>query len=188
MIASVEQKVAAFGFQESPVAQIVVRHRRVVEVNKAVERLFGYSRDEVLNHSVRRLYPTIADFKQIGEKCETRMLATGDNYYEDERFMQTKGCEIFWARAKGMTLTPEDPFSLMVWSLEKIINRSYRSVNISSREREVAHHLVNGLTSREIGATLSISHRTVEAHRASLMHKFGVKNVAELVSEIVLAV
>lgn len=188
MNASLAQKSAALGFQESPVAQIVVRYRRIVEANKAIERLFGYNRDEVLNHSVRRLYPTIADFKQMGEKCETRMLATGDTYYEDERFMQTRDCEIFWARAKGMTLSPEDPFSLMVWSFEKIINRSYRSVNISSREREVAHHLVNGLTSREIGATLSISHRTVEAHRASLMHKFGVKNVAELVSEIVLAV
>lgn len=188
MNASVAQKMAALGFQESPVAQIVVRHRRIVEANKALERLFGYSRDEVLNHSVRRLYPTIADFIQMGEKCETRMLMTRDTYYEDERFMQTKGCEIFWARAKGMTLSTEDPFSLMIWSFEKIIKKSYRSVNISPREREVAHYLVNGLTSREIGATLSISHRTVEAHRASLMHKFNVKNVAELVSEIVLAV
>ncbi len=88
-------------------------------------------------------------------------------------------------QAKGATLSPQDPFSLMIWSFEKIADKSYRSVDLSPREREVAHHLVNGRTSREIGDALNISHRTVEVHRARLMRKFNVKNTAALVSEIV---
>ncbi|GAW34398.1 transcriptional regulatory protein TdiR [Roseovarius sp. A-2] len=176
------------GFLESPVAQIVVRHRRIIEANKAIERLFGYSRDKLANRSVQKLYPSTADFTQIGEKCETRMRATGDSYYEDERFMQACDKKIFWVRAKGMTLTPKDPFALMIWSFEQIASKSYRSVNLSPREREVTHHLVNGSTSREIGIALGISHRTVEVHRARLMRKFNVKNTAALISEIVHAV
>lgn len=185
---STAQKAAALGFRESPVAQIVVRYRRIIEANNAIERLFGYSRGEVVNRSVQRLYPTTADFNQIGDRCETRMRETGDTYYEDERFMQSRDNEIFWTRAKGITLTPEDPFALMIWSFEKIASKSYRSVDLSPREREVAHHLVNGRTSREIGDALGISHRTVEVHRARLMRKFNVKNTAALVSEIVHAV
>ncbi len=148
---STPQKAAMLGFLESPVAQIVVRYRRIIEANKAVERLFGCPREELANRSVQRLYPTTADFNQIGERCEMRMRATGDSYYEDERFMQTFDQKIFWVRAKGMTLTPEDPFALMIWSFEKISHKSYRSVDIRPREREVAHHLVIGSTSREIG-------------------------------------
>lgn len=182
---STSQKAATFGFQESPVAQIIVRHRRVIQVNKAVERLFGYSRSDLVNRSVQRLYPSTADFNQIGARCEERMRESGDTYYEDERFMQAWDQKIFWVRAKGATLSPEDPFSLMIWSFEKIAEKSFRSVNLSPREREVAHHLVNGRTSREIGVSLSISHRTVEVHRARLMRKFNVKNTAALVSEIV---
>ncbi|MBI6629512.1 LuxR C-terminal-related transcriptional regulator [Pontibaca salina] len=185
---STPQKTAALGFRESPVAQIVVRYRRIVEANNAIERMFGYRRSEVVNRSVQRLYPTTADFTQIGDRCETRMRKTGDTYYEDERFMQSRDNEIFWTRAKGITLTPEDPFALMIWSFEKIASKAYRSVDLSPREREVAHHLVNGHTSREIGDALGISHRTVEVHRARLMRKFNVNNTAALVSEIVLAV
>tara|TARA_R110002124_G_scaffold279572_1_gene452171 strand:- start:1188 stop:1760 length:573 start_codon:yes stop_codon:yes gene_type:complete len=182
---STSQKASTLGFQESPVAQIVVRHRRVIEANKAVERLFGYNRSDLINRSVQRLYPSTADFNQIGERCEKRMRESGDTLYQDERFMQASDLKIFWVRAKGATLSPDDPFSLMIWSFEKIADKIYRSVELSPREREVAHHLVNGKTSREIGNSLNISHRTVEVHRARLMRKFNVKNTAALVSEIV---
>lgn len=182
---STPQKAVAIAFQESPVAQILVRHRRVIEINKAVERMFGYSRADLVNRSVQRLYPSTADFNQIGARCEKRMRASGDTYYEDERFMQDWDQKIFWVRAKGATLSPEDPFEMMIWSFEKIVDKTYRSVDLSPREREVAHHIVNGRTSREIGASLNISHRTVEVHRARLMRKFNVKNTAALVSEIV---
>ena len=182
---STTQKASSLGFQESPVAQIIVRYRRIIEANKAVERLFGYTRADLINRSVQRLYPSTADFNQIGERCEARMRVTGDTHYEDERFMQASDKTIFWVQAKGATLSPQDPFSLMIWSFEKIADKSYRSVDLSPREREVAHHLVNGRTSREIGEALNISHRTVEVHRARLMRKFNVKNTAALVSEIV---
>jgi two-component system response regulator FixJ len=51
---------------------------------------------------------------------------------------------------------------------------------LTDREREVCEQLVAGRTSKEIARVLHISSRTVEHHRASLMHKAGVSNVAEL--------
>ena len=52
---------------------------------------------------------------------------------------------------------------------------------LSPREHEVLHFAARGLTSREIGSQLGISPRTVEVHRASVMHKTGAGSVADLV-------
>lgn len=51
---------------------------------------------------------------------------------------------------------------------------------LTDRERDVLRLLVRGLSSKEIGASLDISTRTVETHRANLMRKLGVKSVALL--------
>ena len=52
---------------------------------------------------------------------------------------------------------------------------------LTTREREVLQMAAEGKTSAQIAAFLHISYRTVENHRANLMHKLGVKNQSELV-------
>lgn len=52
---------------------------------------------------------------------------------------------------------------------------------LSAREREVLDHAARGLHAKEIGKALGISPRTVEVHKARIMAKLGVRNVAELV-------
>ena len=51
---------------------------------------------------------------------------------------------------------------------------------LSPRELEVLRRVAAGLSSKEIGAALNISPRTVETHRASLMRKLDLHSVAEL--------
>lgn len=51
---------------------------------------------------------------------------------------------------------------------------------LSGREREVLAGIARGLTNKEIGTELGISHRTVETHRESLMRKIRVHTVAGL--------
>jgi len=52
---------------------------------------------------------------------------------------------------------------------------------LSGREREVLHLIAEGLSAKEIAVELSISTKTVEAHRTSLMRKLGVRKATELV-------
>lgn len=52
---------------------------------------------------------------------------------------------------------------------------------LTPREREIAQLAASGATSKEIGARLDISPRTVEKHRADLMRKLGLRDVASLV-------
>jgi len=52
---------------------------------------------------------------------------------------------------------------------------------LTPRQREVLHLVAEGCTNHDIAALLSVSPRTVESHRASLMRKLGVRTQAELV-------
>ena len=52
---------------------------------------------------------------------------------------------------------------------------------LSSRERQVLQHVVDGRSSAEIGRLINLSPKTVETYRSRLMHKLGVENLAHLV-------
>lgn len=56
-----------------------------------------------------------------------------------------------------------------------------RGTPLTDREREVLSWLARGLSSKEVAQRLDISVRTVETHRANLMHKLGVKSLALLI-------
>ncbi|MFD9322038.1 LuxR C-terminal-related transcriptional regulator [Streptomyces sp. NPDC060053] len=51
---------------------------------------------------------------------------------------------------------------------------------ITEREEEILKLVAEGHTSREIGALLFISAKTVERHRANLLHKLGIRDRLEL--------
>jgi len=53
--------------------------------------------------------------------------------------------------------------------------------DLSPREREVLELLARGMANRGIAEALDISPRTVEVHKARVMSKLGVSNLAELV-------
>ncbi|HKI37559.1 MAG TPA: response regulator transcription factor [Gemmataceae bacterium] len=52
---------------------------------------------------------------------------------------------------------------------------------LSSRQREVLHLIAQGLCTKEIAVRLSLSPKTVETHRAQLMKKLRIYDVAGLV-------
>jgi len=54
------------------------------------------------------------------------------------------------------------------------------SETLSGREAQVLRYVVRGLRNREIAHGLGISIKTVEKHRASVMHKLKLANAAEL--------
>lgn len=170
-------------FRESLTAMVVTRNRIMVELNTAFAELFGYSREALKGELILKLYPSMADFRAIGERCLTAL--RDSSRYADERFMQNSQGEVFWARARGVTLTPGNPFSLMVWSFERLEAPVQQHGQLTAREREISTYIVNGLTCKEIARTLGISHRTVETHRARLMNKLEARNTAELVSRII---
>lgn len=53
--------------------------------------------------------------------------------------------------------------------------------SLTMREREILQLTAEGFTSREAGARLEISHRTVEKHRENIKEKLGLASVVDMV-------
>ena len=52
---------------------------------------------------------------------------------------------------------------------------------LTPREREIIQLVAEGRSNKEIALALDISTKTVEAHRANMMHKLGLSSVSDLV-------
>jgi two-component system response regulator TtrR len=61
---------------------------------------------------------------------------------------------------------------------------SHRLEQLTQREREVMKLVVAGKLNKQIADELEISMKTVEAHRARVMEKMGVRTLAELVKAV----
>lgn len=172
----------SLGFRQAPVALLFLSHRRMLRVNVAFETLFGWPQDEIEDRSVRLLYPSNIDYEKTGSRWAQRL--AGQESHEDERFMRHRDGAVLWVRARGKTLTPDEPFRLTLWSFDPVPDRMRGLEALTLREREVARYVANGFTSKEIGQALGISHRTAEVHRSAIMRKLGVGKAAELVSRL----
>lgn len=169
------------GFLYSPTAQMITSNRFILDYNFAFAELFGYDLEELKGQSVLRLYPTSLDFESKGIVWNKEFKK--NPIYEDERFMLHRDQTIFWVHFKGKTLTPDNPFELVSWTITKI---SHKKANVlTKREQEVASYIANGLTSRQIAEVLGLSPRTVEIHRARVMKKLGAKSLNELISKYI---
>lgn len=54
-------------------------------------------------------------------------------------------------------------------------------IELTDREKEILKFVAEGLSNKEIGEELFISHRTVDTHRTNLMKKLNIHNVAGLI-------
>jgi two-component system response regulator TtrR len=63
---------------------------------------------------------------------------------------------------------------------------AHRLDQLTQREREVMKLVVAGKLNKQIADELAISMKTVEAHRARVMEKMGVRTLAELVKAVMM--
>lgn len=113
----------------------------------------------------------------VCKSCETRAI-TPTNVSCGVATAICSGC-----RARGRSLTPDDPFRHGIWSFSDI-SEERPLVELTQREREVAILSCRGLSAKEIGGELGLSYRTIEAYRARLLEKFGARKLPELVAKL----
>jgi len=169
-------------FHLAGVGLCISRDRVIQRCNEAFADMFGYGVDELTGKSMELLYPSHAEFEHIGARGLVLMKDSGT--YSDERIMKRKNSSLFWCHVIGRSLYRDQPFACAVWSFEDLSVKRPVTVELTAREREVAQLLILGKASKEIASILKISTRTVEAHRARLHNKFGVRSATELMSKL----
>ncbi|MFY8124679.1 MAG: LuxR C-terminal-related transcriptional regulator [Hydrogenophaga sp.] len=173
-------------FDLAPLGMALSRDRIMLDCNQALCEMFGMDRDQLVGQSFRILYPSVDEFERMGQRI-VPLLRSGSTY-ADDRIMKRVGGrhsgETFWCHVTGRALDPKSPHSAGIWSFEDLSSHRPVSAELTPREREVAALLMDGLTSKEIGKALSISHRTVEIHRARLMRKYQAHSTPDLVHRL----
>ena len=173
-------------FDLAPVGLVLSRNRCIVDCNQRVCEMFGAAKEQLVGQSFLVLYPSLDEYERIGARMLPILNAKG--VYGDDRIMKrvdgrNKG-ETFWCHVTGRTLNREAPHESGIWTFEDLSARRPVTADLTAREREVAAHLMQGLTSKEIGRALVISHRTVEIYRARLMRKYKSSTTADLVHKM----
>ncbi|MDH4479782.1 MAG: LuxR C-terminal-related transcriptional regulator [Rhodoferax sp.] len=173
-------------FDMAPVGLVLSRNRTIQDCNQRVCEIFGAGRDQLLGQSFQVLYPSADEFERTGARIAPILNRSGS--YADNRIMRRldgrfKG-EAFWCHVTGRALNRDAPHEAGIWSFEDLSERRPVKAELTAREREVAAHLMQGLTSKHIGRALAISHRTVEIYRARLMRKYQASTTADLVQKL----
>ena len=169
-------------FNLAPVGLVLSRNRSIVDCNQQLCEMFGASRELLIGQSFMVLYPSADEYERLGARMEPILNAKG--HYADDRIMKRASGEVFWCHVTGRTLNREAPHQSGIWSFEDLSSRRAVKAELTAREREVAARLLDGMTSKEIGKTLAISHRTVEIYRARLMRKYKASMTADLVHKL----
>lgn len=167
----------ALGFMAAPIGLVITENRVIRACNTAFADMFGYRVADLRDQSFAMLYASQLEFVQIRDKGVKDLREK--NRYWDERIMARADGSQFWCRVRGRTFTRDDPLMHAVWSFADLSD--LRPVQpLTPRERQVVMMLGEGDTSKEIARKLTLSHRTVELHRASLLKKYNASNVAQL--------
>ncbi len=66
------------------------------------------------------------------------------------------------------------------------LNSSKNNVELTEREKEVLQLIVQEKTTKEIADQLCLSEKTIETHRAAIMQKLEVKNIAGMVKKAIM--
>jgi len=173
-------------FDLAPLGLALSRQRIMVDCNQALCEMFGTTRDQLVGQSFQILYPSADEYERTGARIEPLLGRNGT--YADNRIMKRVGGrlkgETFWCHVTGRALSRDVPHAAGIWSFEDLSSRRAVKAELTPREREVAAFLMDGLTSKQIGRQLAISHRTVEIYRARLMRKYQAHSTPDLVHRL----
>ena len=169
-------------FEMAPVGLALSRNRAMVDCNRHLCDMFGASRELLVGQSFQVLYPSVIEFERTGLRIAPILNRNGT--YADDRIMKRSSGETFWCHVTGRALNQTKPHEAGIWTFDDLSSRRPVKAELTAREREVAAYLMDGLTSKEIGKALTISHRTVEIYRARLMRKYKASNAGDLVHKL----
>lgn len=145
--------------------------------------MFGKSDGKELCKKIKKEYPSIkiialTSYSDIST-VKTAILAGFDGYLLKSEDRQTM------IDAIQTVMAGEQFFSSQVKNIFFQQSISKNKPTLTKREEEILKLIIDEKTTKEIAEELFISEKTVENHRANLMLKLDVKNMAGLVKKAI---
>jgi len=144
----------------------------LLDCNRTTLKLFGYTekdREELVNHySVKDSHTTKSRIDELVAALKKHKKVKG---FEAE--VKRKDGTIIWISISA-EIFPERGY------VDGVLQNITASKILSEREMEILRIVLTGKSNKGIAYQLDRSVRTIEDHRAHIMHKLGVDNVVDL--------
>ena len=114
--------------ENSLVGIMVVKNRRMVNVNSRIAHILGYGRDELLGRNVSILHLSLRRFREFGV-LYSRRLSTQDFQNIEFPLLRKDGREIY-CRISGKALDRDDLLKGAVWCVEDITEEREAEENL----------------------------------------------------------
>lgn len=107
--------------------------RKQVWVNRRMEVMFGYPREELTGQPTRVVYPSDAAWEAFGREAYAA-LAAGRGVQVDQELVRKDGTR-FWARCSGMAIDPGDLAQGTLWVVEDVTEQRHQRELLAASER-----------------------------------------------------
>lgn len=125
------------------IAMAKLRGRRIVWKNGALERLFGYGKDDMLGLPVRELYIDEDSFVALGRNAYPVLRRGG--HYRSQQQMRRKDGSLVWVDLNGVALPGEREEETTLWMMVDITQSKAYEARV---ERAAFHDALTGLPNR----------------------------------------
>jgi len=92
-------------FKNAPAGIVFIRHRVVEDCNDMLVKIFGYTLEEWVGQSTRRVFLSDEDWERLGI-LQLEAFSRGDSYAYEAEFVRKDGQKI-WCRVRGGAIDPE---------------------------------------------------------------------------------
>jgi PAS domain S-box-containing protein len=151
----------------SPIAISMVIDRTQVWVNHKTEVMFQYPREELVNQTTRKLYPTQEAYDRLGIEANP-LLAQGQVFETVQEMLRRDG-SVVMIRFIGKAINPSDLSKGTIWLLEDITQR------IQTEEAVRQSEAFTRATLDALAANICV----LDEHGVILMVNRGWRNFAE---------
>lgn len=160
------------------IAQAKLRQPDVAILDIGMPQLNGIEATRQIRHVSPRTGILILSAHGSEKLAEEILDAGGQGYLVKEDADQ----DLLSAVEAVSQFKPYFSSNLVDWAARREKNKRGRARNsLTSREREIAQLLAEGKTNKQVAATLGITAKTIETHRANIMLKLNLHSITELV-------
>ena len=130
----------------------MISDRKLIWVNQKTEEIFQYTKEELVGQTTRKLYPSQAEYEQLGR--DSYPILTQGHTYETEQKLIRRDETPIWVRCHAKAIEPSDISKGIIWLLEDITENKRAEEALRQANKKL--NLLSSITRHDINNQLTV--------------------------------